>query len=207
MSLQSTIAIVMLALSTPALAGDASTDAEVRRSSVPPLRVATRLVVRPETNPTASFEAGVQVWRSPVFKLDVNVGYLPGRALGMTGPPRSMLSADLSADLVAELGPWLETGPSAGVAYRLFRQQWTAIDELFVPIAGWRLDASVLRARRWSLQLTTKTMLDLAKTELVRETAEVRRLLPAELQVGVRFNFGHGHPPSLEDALPDEEVP
>jgi hypothetical protein len=31
-------------------------------------------------------------------------------------------------------------------------------------------------------------------TELVLETAEVRRLSPIESRIGLRFNFGHGKP-------------
>ena len=134
------------------------------------------------------------------------VTFVMPRALGLTGPLRRMTTVDLGVELLGEIGPWLDTGPWAALSLRAFSQD-VHIDLRPVPVAGWRLNATLLRTRTWSTQLTTKVGLDLSPIDLARESAEVRRLIPVEGQVGLRFNLGHGRlpPPAAEGEPVDDE--
>ena len=193
------ILVLLAALFTSAAASarddlDEAVQPQKREPKVrlPPLRLESRAVFRQEANPGSLFELGVQMRRWKKGAIDANIAYAPHHGLALVGPFRTMGSLETTADALYFLGPFLATGPSAGLSFRFYRQQWSPISEGWMPIAGWRLSTSVVRARRWALLVSAKAMVDLAPTELVLETAEIRKLRPVEGQLGLRINFGHG---------------
>lgn len=190
--------LVLFPVAAPA-ADDAIQDLDApeertRKVVVPPLRLDTRVVIREHANPGPLIEGQVQVTRTEKVAVDVGVSYTAHHGLGVVGPLRTMGSLDGLVDVRYEIGPWLATGPSAGVGLRFYRQQWTPIEEVWTPTVGWRIDGFLIRARRWGLMISTKVSVDLRRTDLVLATAQIDTLSPVEGQFGLRWAFGHGRP-------------
>lgn len=163
-----------------------------KRIAGPPLRLDTRISFRPDTAPAPLLEGAIQLWRREPIALEASVSITGGHSLIEAGPFRAFQSVDFGADLLFEAGDWFRVGPSAGVAYRTFRQQGVTVRTGAVPTLGARGQVALLRARTWSLVVSTKLQVDAGLTKVVLGSAEVRTLSPFEGQVGLRFNFGHG---------------
>ncbi|MEQ1508601.1 MAG: hypothetical protein ABMB14_40590, partial [Myxococcota bacterium] len=155
-----------------------------RRVAVPPLRVDTGIAIREDLGAGGVFQVGVQLTRSARWTLDADAAVVSGRGIRYPGPFRSMISWELRAEALYNPGRWLAVGPTAGGSYRLYRQQFTAIDEGFVPFVGLQANTAVIRARKWSLALTSRLTADLALTRFVLETAEVVTLPVVDGQLG-----------------------
>lgn len=167
-----------------------------RRFHLIPIRLESRVAVREEVGAAAVFELGVQLARTERSALDLNLAIGGARGIRVPGPFRSYWAGDLTADYTVRLTRWMAVGPVGGISDRVFVQQGTPIGSLFVPIVGLRSETTVLRARRWSLGLAAGATVDLTSTRMVLETSRVEYLELVEGQIGLRWNFGHGTPPS-----------
>ncbi len=169
-----------------------------RRIWVPPLRLDSRAAFRDQMAPAAVIEVGAQLTRKRAYAVDMNLSYTTPHGVLLPGPWRSFSQVNLDGDLLFDGGRFLKFGPSAGLGYRIYQQQFQVIDEGFVPQLGLRASSGLLQARKWSLVVTARATVDLVSTNLVMETAQVHRLSPYEGQIGLRFNFGHGHMPEAK---------
>lgn len=163
---------------------------ERRRVYGTPLRLDTRASLRGGTVPGVVMELASQVVDVKRTTLDLGFAFAWPRGLGLVGPWRTMASADFNVNVMYAANNWIAFGPTAGVSYRLFRQQWAPISELWIPIAGARVSSTIVGARTWKFSLDFKGTADLVPIRLVNETAEVVRLEPLELQIGIRFHIG-----------------
>lgn len=160
-----------------------------------PLRLDMGTALRPELAPAFLLSLGAQLARTEHFALETNVGVMPMHALQYPGPWRAMMNWDFSADVTWLASRFVALGPTGGAHYRLFNQQGSAIGQMFVPIAGMRVNTAFIRARTWSFAITARLTSDLSLTRIVLETNEVRMLPLVEGQLGLRFNMGHGRVP------------
>lgn len=167
-------------------------EARERKIRVLPMRFDIGTAFRDELAPAAVMGLGVQLARSERFALEANVAFLPLHAFQYAGPWRRMAAWDFTADGTWLANRWLAIGPTVGVDYRMFNQQDSAIEQMFVPLAGVRLNTAFIKARTWSFAITTRLTSDLSQTRIVLETNEVRLLPTIEGQIGLRFNLGHG---------------
>lgn len=169
-----------------------------RRTLLPPLRLDARVALRDQIAPGPLFELGSQLVRTKAMALDLNISYAIPRTILLPGPFRTFSQVSLDADLMFGGGRFLKVGPTGGVSYRVYIQQWQAIEEGFVPQVGVRASSALIQARKWSLVMTARATMDLMVTQLVMETAQVHSLSPYEGQIGLRFNFGHGRDPVVQ---------
>lgn len=190
--------LALLAITAPTLADTTtSSDApqeQARTWRLPPLRVDNRIVVRPNTAGTALLEVGMQAARTRRLAFDVNLSLAPAANLRLPGSTnwRNMSTLSAGVDALWEPSPFLSAGPSLNADLRWFRQQSTDVGTTVIPTLGLRTNLHLLRGRWYSVCLTLKGAYDLIPTDLVIETAEIRRLNPFTAQAGVRVNFGHG---------------
>lgn len=166
-----------------------------KRIRMIPLRLDMGSAFRPELAPAFVMSLGAQVARTRYFAVEANIAFMPLHALQIAGPWRSMANWDFSADLTWLASKWVAVGPAVGAHYRLFNQQGSAIEQMWVPIAGLRANTAFIRARTWSFAITSRLTSDLSLTRIVIETNEVRVLPTVEGQIGLRFNLGHGKIP------------
>ena len=165
-----------------------------------PLRLDTRAAIREGMGTGLLVELGVQLARTRSLLLDANVAYVSPRAILVPGPARNFFAWEFGADALVPVTRWMAVGPSGGVAFRLFRQQGSAIDEAWVPFAGVRTHTTLLSARKGSLAVGLRVTVDLAVTRFVMEDSRVVGLSPVEGQLGLRMNFGHGPQPKARPA-------
>ncbi len=163
-----------------------------RRSVLPPTRIGMRAGLRPEMNTAFITDFGIQVRRWSKVKLDVAAGVTIPHGLTVPGPLRQLIRADYTAELLYLVGPGLEVGPLLGVSLRTFLQQGTWVGRAVVPIVGARWTMPLVKSRRFAWSLDARGIVDLARVDMVIETREIRALSPLELQMGIRFDFGHG---------------
>jgi len=157
-----------------------------------PLRLDTRVVLRGGMMPGASLELGTQILRREKSEVDLNLSYIPNHALSAPGPWRFNHSIAMGADWLFRPSEFFAMGPTAGVSYIQWMQQWAVLENFVVPYVGGRASASLIRARTWSIDMTVKGQTDLVFTQLVLENNEIRSLSPFEAQAGMRITFGHG---------------
>ncbi|MCB9675866.1 MAG: hypothetical protein H6737_12160 [Alphaproteobacteria bacterium] len=192
--------------SAPALAVDEPVDVEALpvRTSIPvrqprkirfagpPVRFEVRTGFRDGVAPNPIVEAGVQVVRLGRFTVDGALGYNSHASVVTNGLFRTMGSVNGSVDGLYEIGNWLGVGPTAGLSFRIFRQQFTDIDAALIPVVGLRTHVGLIRARRWSFGLSGKVTADLVRTDLVLDTTAITTVSPFEVQLGGRIQLGHG---------------
>lgn len=157
-----------------------------------PLRLDTRVVLRGGMLPGAALELGTQVLKREKSEVDLNLAYIPNHALSAPGPWRYNHSIAMGADWLFRPSDFFAFGPTAGVSYVQWMQQWTVLENFVVPYLGGRASASLIRTRTWSVDMTVKGQTDLVFTQLVLENNEIRSLNPFEAQAGMRLTFGHG---------------
>lgn len=162
-----------------------------RRRGVPPFRFGLRAALRSDLNVGPVFELGLQAWSNRRFKLDANFIYV-SQGLSVPGPQRNMDQFDLGVDLLWVASKSFEVGPVVAVSNRRFQQQGVNLQRFWVPVVGGRASVPVLHHRRWSWTTDVRVTTDLSLTRLVFDTQELRDLSPVQVQVGQRFNFGHG---------------
>lgn len=168
------------------------TPLKANKIQIMPMRMDMGTAFRTDTLPAFVLNIGTLLARSRHFALEANVGVMPMHALQYPGPWRSMMSWDFSADVTWLASRFVAVGPTAGAHYRMFNQQGSAIEQMFVPVAGVRMNATFLRARTWSFAIATKLTSDLTLTQIVLETQQALILPPVEGQIALRFNLGHG---------------
>lgn len=179
-------AALALALSGTALAQEPQRG----KLEAPPLRLETRLVLRQDMNPGTGFQIATQIVRTERVTSDLGLTWTLPHNLALIGPQRGSTDIEGSVDAVVALSKWVAVGPVAGVSYRIYRQQWTPVDEVWVPTLGAVSRATLLAARTWRFTLTLTGTADLAQTQLVLDTQEVRTLHPFALHIGLRFHLG-----------------
>jgi hypothetical protein len=167
-------------------------DRERGKVRLPPTRIEMRFPIRQDLGVFPYFGIGTQVHRRGSFTVDADLGINGGRQIQMRGPWRVQNAASGTLLAMWELGPWLAVGPTGGVDYRWFRQQWTDIASSWVPVVGVRVNSMLIGARKWGFVIGAGATADLARTRFVRETAEVVDLVPLEGFVSTRIVFGHG---------------
>lgn len=168
---------------------------ERRGFRFPPLRFGLGVGMRPGMQSSFVFSMGAQLKRWKRAKLDGFLGLSAGANLWIPGPFRSLIQTDNLYDLLLPVGHRLEVGPTAGVSFRRYRQQWNDVGVAVTPVLGVRANAPLVLSRRFSWALDARCLFDLLPTQLAVEGREIRPVSPLQIQVAMRFNFGHGRPP------------
>lgn len=167
----------------------------------PPLRVGSHATLRSGVTSAVGFELGLQVARTPRFGLDLGATVNTLQRADNLLPFRHINSYQLVADGVWAVSPTLHVGPSIGVGVRNFWQEWWRVGGSFLGVAGGRATIGLLTQRTWQMQLTGRVLVDLQRTQLVFDTAEVRTLNPVETQLGLRFVFGRQRSPLVPEEV------
>ncbi|MEM6931472.1 MAG: hypothetical protein AAF602_31370 [Myxococcota bacterium] len=162
-----------------------------RRRAFLPLRFGLRAALRSDLNVGPVFELGAQLWSTERLKLDGNLAFA-SQGVAVPGPQRNMDQLDLGLDLLVAVSKGFEVGPVASVSRRTFVQQGAQQERFWTPAVGGRVSVAILHHKRWSWTTDLRVTSDLSLTRLVFETQELRDLSPVQVQVGQRFNAGHG---------------
>lgn len=160
-----------------------------------PFRFGFGLGVRSGMQSSFVLSIGLQLKRWERAKLEGSLGILPASNLWIPGPFRTLVQIDNHYDLLFDLGPRLDVGPTLGISGRIYRQQWFDVARVPVPVAGLRVSAPLILARRFSWALDVRGLVDLSPVDLALDDREIRRASPFQVQVTFRFNFGHGRLP------------
>lgn len=163
-------------------------------AELPGLRGSVRAAHREGELTTGSLEIGVEGFRHGNVAFEANLAYRAQHSLRILGIRRAVEAVDVTGDVWFETGEFLAIAASGGVSLRWYTQEWTRIDDLFVPIVGFRTYTPVVRAPGWSAGIDTKTSVDLVSTNLILADTAVVRAAPVAVEVGVRFAFGHQGP-------------
>jgi hypothetical protein len=167
-----------------------------RRSLLPPVRLDLGMSLREAVAPAFVARLGVQVARTERFRFDANAAYQAPRALYTPGVWRQMRAWEFSADATYAANRFFSIGPTVGLVYRLYHQQWQLIDDSATPIAGLRANLGLVTTRRWGLVLVARGTLDVDTTRFVLANAEVVTLPPLDGQLALHVDFGHGRVPA-----------
>lgn len=183
-------------VATPA-SGAKLNEVEVARapSRFPPVRVDLGVAVREGLAPAFVGRLGFQLARSERWRLDANAAFLGPRMLYVPGPQRSFFAIEGAADALYVVNRLFSAGPSAGYAYRLYRQQGRLIDDSGTPVVGVRGDVTLVNARTWALVVVARGLFDLDTTRLVLEDQSVVDVVPLEGQLTLHLDVGHGRIP------------
>lgn len=154
------------------------------------LVVESRTAFRSDLNVGATFGLGLRAQASPRWAFESVATMVSLRGIRVNGPQRGWFAADLSASMLYLPRPWLAVGPTAGISYRVYRQQWNNIGQTVMPAIGLAGDATVLRARWFALGVAGRVTGDLGITEYVLETSQVLVQSPWDVQLGIRTTFG-----------------
>ncbi|MEO0603277.1 MAG: hypothetical protein AAF211_17695 [Myxococcota bacterium] len=162
-----------------------------RRRVFPPLRFGLRAALRSDLNVGPVLEFGALLWSSERLELEGNLAFA-GQGVAVPGPQRAMNQFDVGLDLLVAVSKGFEVGPVASMSRRTFVQQGIQQERFWTPTVGGRVSVAVLHHKRWSWTTDLRVTSDLELTRLVFETQELRDLSPVQVQVGQRFNAGHG---------------
>ncbi|MCB9671477.1 MAG: hypothetical protein H6736_15815 [Alphaproteobacteria bacterium] len=186
------IALLTAALAAPQVEGEIDYATQLRSTwrSLPSTRFEMRGVSRPGKVLGSMFAVYLQAARYQHLSLDVGIGGQPGSALAVRGVLRRHGAVEGSVDLWLQVVPTLSLGATAGTSAHLYYQQFWFMQANAIPFVGGRVQADLIRARKWSVGLTGRVTCDLIPTDLYIEDAEIVRLAPVEVQVGVRAQFG-----------------
>ncbi|MEQ1508602.1 MAG: hypothetical protein ABMB14_40595, partial [Myxococcota bacterium] len=167
---------------------------------LPPLRLAFGTGLQPDLQPSFAAWFGQEFVRIGRTTLGYDLyGALPH------GLPSGLLRtvSSIEADLVVRvpLGGRFAFGPAAGLSFRWYRQQFTAIDDSAMPVVGATLSAApvVLPPGRWRFTIDLQTMADVGSTQLVDEAGAVFQLVPIEFRLGFGARFGGTRDPFSTD--------
>lgn len=164
------------------------------------LVVESRTAFRSDLGVGGTFGLGLRARATPRWTFEAMASVVSMRTIRVNGPQRGWMSPDLSASMLYMARPWLAIGPTAGISYRLYRQQWNDIGQVVMPEVGVAGDATVLRARWFALGVAGRGTVDLGRTEYVLETSQVVVQSPWDMQLGLRTTFGWPMPKSERPA-------
>lgn len=156
------------------------------------LRLVSGFTFRQHVSTGAWFETGVRVVGKRGLHVELGAAFVPLHLFTLAGPRRSMMTIDALVDVDVDLGPYLTTGPTVGLAFRLFDQQGLLIDDSQTGLVGWTVRMTMLRTRAFELTLNGRALTDLRPTDLVLATSQVQRLPRTEARFGIGVAFGHG---------------
>lgn len=192
-----TALLTTLLAATLAFAGGDKPQREEGRKKVvgPPLRMGSYAALRGGVTTAAGFELNSKVAGKGRKALDLGLAVSTLQRVDNFQPIRQYSTVAMLVDGVYALTPHVNIGPSLGLAYRPYQQEWRMVSANWIPMAGFRATAGMLTSRTWQMHLTLKGTVDLIQTQMVFATAEIRNLNPLELQVGVRFMFARQRSP------------
>lgn len=155
-----------------------------------PLTIVSGVVFRQNTTTGTFVAAGVEAADIGVGHVDVVAHYTAHHIFTLPGPRRTYGSVDGLLDLAFDIGPYLSTGPTAGVGLRLFRQQFTPIDRVLTGLYGWKVDITTFRSKPIGLVMQGRVLADTRRIDLVLATSQVQRMPQLEVRFGLGLVIG-----------------
>ncbi|MEN0065977.1 MAG: hypothetical protein AAGA48_27800 [Myxococcota bacterium] len=160
-----------------------------------PIRVLTGPAVRNNTAAGPFFELGFRAAGDRRIHLDLGLNVTPPRIFTLPGPRRFHVSVDAIADLVFDIGPYLSTGPTAGISYRLFGQRFNLIQGTPMGVFGWMAGITLFRGRNVGMMMNARIVVDSRPVDLILATSQIQRMPITEGRLGFGMTFGRRKTP------------
>lgn len=161
------------------------------RPTMPTFYQDYRASMRDQTGAGAVLSLGLRGFTSKKLILAGDVSYQALRGIRVPGPQRGWIAWEGSASALYAFHRALAAGPTFGGQYRMYRQQFSAISDGFMPFAGLTADLTVLRFHWFSMAVLGRFTADLGHTTFVLDDASVVEQQPWDGQLGLRFAFGY----------------